>query len=95
MDLIPIFGMITGMVMTGAIIFGIVKVMHSPVGQALARRIQGRHGEGDEDLRSEVAWLRDQLDDMQRQLGETQERLDFTERLLSQGKQPSQIHGDQ
>ena len=44
-ELIPVFGMLTGMVITGAVIFGFVRLMHSPVGIALARRLQGRSGE--------------------------------------------------
>lgn len=90
-DLIPIFGMVTGVVITGGLIFGLVRVMHSPVGIALGRRIQGRSGD-DEDLRAEVGYLREQVEDMQRQLGETQERLDFTERLLARGKPIPEEH---
>jgi hypothetical protein len=84
-DIIPVFGMITGIFITCGLIFGVVRVMHSPVGQALARRIQGK-GVDDEDLRSEVGYLREQLEEVQRQLGETQERLDFTERMLTRGR---------
>ena len=90
-QLIPIFGMITGVLITGGLIFGVVKVMHSPVGIALARKIQGRSAD-DDDLRAEVGYLRDQVEDMQRQLGETQERLDFTERLLARGKPVPEEH---
>jgi hypothetical protein len=85
-ELIPIFGMLTGMVMTVAIIFGLVQLTKGPVGQALARRIQGRATEIDGELRAEVAELRDQVDSLQGMLEETQERLDFTERMLSQGR---------
>ena len=90
-DLIPVFGMITGVLITTFLIFGVVRIMHSPVGVALARRIQGRSGDFDDEMRSEVAYLREQLDEVQRQLGETQERLDFTERLLTQSKQAAQL----
>lgn len=93
-DLIPLFGMITGMVITGAVIFGFIRLMHSPVGVALARRLQGRSGDLDDEVRGEVAWLRDQVEEVQRQLAETQERLDFTERLLSQSKQMSHLPGE-
>jgi hypothetical protein len=92
--LIPIFGMITGILVTGGIIYGVIRVMHSPVGIALARKIQGSHGEADEELRAEVTYLRDQVEDVQRQLGETQERLDFAERILSRHKQASQLPGE-
>ena len=86
-NLVPIFGMITGMIVTGLIIIGVVRVMHSPVGIALARKIQGGLPEGDEELRTEVAYLREQVEECQRQLGETQERVDFTERVLARPKQ--------
>ena len=84
-DAIPLFGMITGVLISGSVIWGVVKIMQSQVGQALARRISGRHGDDDE-LRTEVGYLRDQLDEVQRQLTETQERLDFTERMLTRGR---------
>jgi hypothetical protein len=84
--LIPIFGMITGILTTGLVFWGIVQVARSPIGQAIGRRLQGRHGQGDSELAAEVAALRDQVDVIQQQLVETQERLDFTERLLTRGK---------
>jgi hypothetical protein len=93
-ELIPIFGMITGLAITGGVIFGFIRLIQSPVGIAVGRRIQGQSGEADEDLRAEVVWLRDQVEEVQRQLMETQERLDFTERLLSQAKQVSQLPGE-
>jgi hypothetical protein len=88
-ELVPIFGMITGFLITGGLIFGFVRIMQGPVGIALARRIQGRGGA--EEMHAELAYLRDQLEDVQRQLGETQERLDFTERMLTQGRHASQL----
>lgn len=89
-DLIPIFGMITGALMTAAVVIGLVKIAHGPVGQALGRRIQGKAGE-DEELRHEVAWMREQLEEVQGQLAETQERLDFAERLLARSPQPERL----
>jgi hypothetical protein len=83
-ELIPIFGMITGMITTVAIIFGIVALTKGPVGQAIVRRIQGRSAEADGELRMEVAELRDQIDILRGTLEETQERLDFAERMLAQ-----------
>jgi hypothetical protein len=86
-SMIPIFGMITGVITTGLFFWGVVQLARSPIGQALARRIQGRHGGADGDLQADMLAMRDQLDVLQQQLGETQERLDFTERLLSQQRQ--------
>ena len=85
-EMIPLFGMVTGMVMTVAIIFGLVQLTKGPVGQALARRIQGRAAEADGAVRMELAELRDQVDALRGTLEETQERLDFAERMLSQGR---------
>lgn len=92
-ELIPIFGMLTGMVMTVAIIFGLVQLTKGPVGQALARRIQGRGGDVDSEVRMELAELRDQVDTLRGTLEETQERLDFAERMLSQGRPLDQLPG--
>lgn len=86
-NMIPVFGMITGIITTGLFFWGIVQVARSPIGQALARRIQGRYGDTDPELMADVAALRDQVDFMQQQLSETQDRLDFTERLLAQQRQ--------
>lgn len=86
-DLIPIFGMITGIIATGAFFWGIVKVAQSPIGEAIARRIQGRRGGPDPELVAEMSLLRDQVDALQQQVGETQERIDFAERLLTQGRE--------
>ena len=85
-EMIPLFGMVTGMVMTVAVIFGLVQLTKGPVGQALARRIQGRAAEADGEVRMELAELRDQVDALRGTLEETQERLDFAERMLSQGR---------
>ena len=85
-EMIPLFGMVTGMVMTVAVIFGLVQLTKGPVGQALARRIQGRAADGDGEVRMELAELRDQVDTLRGTLEETQERLDFAERMLSQGR---------
>jgi hypothetical protein len=89
--LIPLFGMVTGIITTGLFFWGIVQVARSPVGQALGRRLQGRYAQVDPELVAEVAALRDQVDSLQQQLMETQERVDFTERLLARGRQPDQI----
>lgn len=89
--LVPIFGMVTGIITTGLFFWGIVQIGRGPVGQALARRIQGRHGNPDSELLSEVNQLRDQVDMLHQQLIETQERVDFTERLLSKGRAPESL----
>jgi hypothetical protein len=86
-ELIPIFGMITGILTTGLFFWGVVQLARGPVGQALARRLQGRHGAVDPEVLQELVALREQVDVLQQQLVETQERVDFTERLLTRGRQ--------
>lgn len=89
--LVPIFGMVTGIITTGLFFWGIVQVARSPVGQAFARRLQGRYGAADPELLAEMNQLRDQVDALQQQLIETQERVDFTERLLTRGQSPESL----
>jgi hypothetical protein len=77
-------------IITGVVILGMV---FSPIGKALAHRIM--HGKAPralpvtddprvDDLSGEVAALREQLDT-------TLDRLDFTERLLSQVREKGQL----
>lgn len=91
-EMIPLFGMLTGIITTGLFFWGVIGVARSPIGQAFARRIQGKYGNGsDPELLEVVSALRDQLDSMQQQLIETQERVEFTERVLSRERQPKQL----
>jgi hypothetical protein len=61
----------------GAVAFAVV--MRGPVGKALARRLEGASAEpSDEVLQT--------LEDMRVRLGELEERLDFTERVLAQSQ---------
>ena len=55
-------------------------VLRGPFGRALADRLSGRAGPDDQ----EVQALRSDVEELRRQLGEVQERLDFAERLLAQ-----------
>lgn len=80
-DLIPIFGMMTGIVVMTVLGVTIVKVMNGPVGKALARRMG--HGTDGEDPFAETEVLQERLDALEHRLLETEERLEFTERLLS------------
>ncbi len=68
-----------------------VKIL-GPITQAVARRIGGGGGEGDA-LRGEVDELRAGMDELRHQLLDTQERLDFTERLLARQRAPEQLPG--
>lgn len=93
--LVPIFGMITGVLTTGLFFWGIVKLAQSQVGAALARRIQG-HSAGAEfeaEFTAELSYLREQVDSLRNELTETQERLDFAERMLAKGRTPERLPG--
>jgi hypothetical protein len=68
----------------GMVVWGAVKIA-GPVSQALARRIGGTP-EISEELRVALAQVQQELEQIRGELGETQERLDFAERLLAQGR---------
>ena len=73
---IPIIGMMIGFF----VIFS-----KSELGRALAQRISGG-ATGGKELEGEVRELRADVEALRAELGETQERLDFTERMLAAGK---------
>lgn len=70
---------------------GAVFISRSEIGRAIAHRIRG--GSGDQELQSEVAELRRELDQVRADLSETHERLDFAERLLARSRAPDQLSG--
>jgi hypothetical protein len=90
-EAIPIMGMLTGIVSMVLIAFVVIRVAQSQVGQAIARRISGRSGAGDEELRNEVLDLREHVANLEHRLAENEERIDFTERLLAQRVGPERI----
>ena len=59
----------------------VTKLGRSPIGKALARRINGESGVGQDDRLLE---LEDRVHSLQAEVTETQERMDFAERLLAQ-----------
>jgi hypothetical protein len=64
-----------------------VKVL-GPLARAFARRLDGKSA--DPDLRGDVEHLRQQvaeLDDLRARVGELDERVEFAERLLAQGRE--------
>lgn len=65
-----------------------VKIL-GPIGQAVSRRIAG--GSDGEHLERRVELLTAELEQVKLQLAETHERLDFTERLLAQDRNPDQL----
>lgn len=72
---IPILGILIG---------GLAIFTRSHLGHALADRIAGRTGVSP-DLEAEVRDLRTEVEALRGELIETQERLDFTERMISSG----------
>jgi hypothetical protein len=90
---IPVFGMVTGILITGFVVLG-------PVGRAVGKVIMRIFGADRElpagELQDIRALLEDQtgrMEAMQRQLGELNERQDFAERLLAQGRKEPRLPG--
>jgi Tfp pilus assembly protein PilO len=64
-----------------------------PIMRAFARRLEGKAG-GDPALRSDVDHLHARLGEMdalQTRVAELEERVDFTERLLAQSREPDRL----
>lgn len=91
-DFIPLMGMLTGVVSMVLLTVGIIKVAHSPIGQAIARRLQGKGG-ADPELREELLGLRDRVAELEHRLTEGEERLDFAERILAERHEPERLPG--
>jgi hypothetical protein len=91
-EMIPIMGMVTGMVSMVLIALVIIKVAQGQVGQAIARRLQGKGGAAEAELRSELLDMKEHVAELEHRLGETEERLDFAERLLAH-RDPGRLEG--
>ncbi len=68
----------------------------SPIGRAIADRIRGGAGAGAAEetvrrLHETQQAILDDLDGVRQELGEVQERLDFTERLLAQQREAGRL----
>ena len=90
-ELIPFFGMATGVIFIVAVAITVIRIAQGQIGQAIAKRIHGRGG-SDPELQSEIAELREQVVDLTQRVGESEERLDFTERLLTRGHEEAKPH---
>jgi hypothetical protein len=84
--LIPIVAL--SIPLAGVIFYGLLKVARLRLEEARVNAgVLDRGGE------SEIAILRDEVGEVRRELVEVQERLDFTERLLSQGRESERLPG--
>jgi hypothetical protein len=88
--IVPVFGMITGIIITGLLIVG-------PIGRAIGSTISywlaGGRKNRDALPGPELDEVHDRLDALQRQVGELAERQEFTERLLAQARQERGLPG--
>jgi hypothetical protein len=84
-QLIPLIGMIGGMIVAGVVLYAFIK---SDLAAALAERIRGRKKSSVEGVDAEhMVELEQRVVEMQGQLNEMAERLDFAERLLAQKRE--------
>ena len=67
----------------GLSIVGLVWLTRSRLGEAVARRIAG--GRYDSETDEQISALQEEVAMLRHQLQETQERVEFAERLLSRG----------
>ena len=91
--IIPLFGMLTGIAITGMVVLG-------PIGRAIGRVVMRIFGADRELPAGELQDIRGLLEDqsgrmeaVQRQLSELAERQDFAERLLAQGRKEPRLPG--
>jgi hypothetical protein len=89
-QLIPLIGMVGVFIVVGVVIYGFFK---SDLAAAIAERIRAgvrRRKAAIDDVQGEnIAQLDQRVTDMQGQLAEMAERLDFAERLLAQRRERS------
>lgn len=89
-ELIPLFGMATGVVFLVVAAITVVRVAQGQIGQAIARRLHGK-GSADPELREEIEQLREQVTTLEHRIADSEERLDFTERLLARSREQAQL----
>jgi len=74
--------------LAGVIFFGLQKLARTRLEEARVRA--GELGAGGE---AELTALREEVGDLRRELGELQERMDFTERMLTRARETEQLPG--
>jgi septal ring factor EnvC (AmiA/AmiB activator) len=74
------------------VMIGLVFIARSQIGAAVAHAIRVNATDADEEglqqLQQEMGEMKRELDSVRHELLETQERLDFTERLLATSREP-------
>lgn len=81
------------------IVMGAVGISFSPIGRAMARRAGGAKDDPDiEELKAEIAELRERLADAEARLGgeldELHNRVDFAERVIAQQQAKGALPGE-
>lgn len=71
---------------TAAVVIGVVFVLRGPVGKAMARRLEGGSLQGG-DPAARVEELEARVAELERDRVELAERIEFTERMLTQVRQ--------
>ena len=71
-------------------IAGVAWVLRGPMGEAILRSIAPEEGDPEQGPRSQE--ILHELDDLRAQVGELQERVDFTERLLAREREGRSIN---
>ncbi len=89
-EMIPLFGMLTGVVFMICAACAVIGVARSQIGAAIARRLQGKHANATE-VHEELETMRERVAALEQRLSDSEERLDFTERLLAQPREQSQL----
>jgi hypothetical protein len=88
-QIVPIIGMLTGVVISGFVVLG-------PVGRALGDVIRHIFGAGKKDAAlasGDLDEVLSRLDQIHQQLGEIAERQDFTDRMLAQIRKDRALSG--
>lgn len=88
--IVPVFGMITGIIITGMLIIG-------PIGRSIGSTISywlaGGRKHRDTLPAPDLDEVHERLDVMQQQIAELAERQEFTERLLAKSRQEPRLPG--
>ena len=88
-QIVPIIGMLTGVVITGFVVLG-------PIGRAIGDVVRHLFGAGKKDAALATGDLDEvlgRLDQIHQQLGEIAERQDFTDRMLAQIRKDRALSG--